>query len=317
MGLKFKIKKKPQARKLPTQFGLTKKQLFLRLCDYQKLYLNRDYSFFEKLLIKFQIKFATKVIIPNLDVHLTTRCTLRCRDCSHKIPYYQKQHQHVMNFDEFRDELNIILKNCSRLYNLLLLGGEPLLNPDLAKMVQYAITKRKIERICIITNGTMVPDENLISTLKTSKKNVVFISDYSLNKDLKNYQPQKILDICKSNNVACSIHKGGYWAKQPDLCLDAKKDIELSKCNFKRCYFKQITLWSNGKIYPCAYSKFINDQTNNKFDSQFILLNNKNLGIKEFKKFFASKYFDVCACCDMTHYGEKIIPAIQLEDNKS
>jgi molybdenum cofactor biosynthesis enzyme MoaA len=38
---------------------------------------------------------------------------------------------------------------------LRLIGGEPLLWPDLAKLISYAIAEVKIKGILIVTNGTL------------------------------------------------------------------------------------------------------------------------------------------------------------------
>lgn len=285
--------------------------------SYDKTYKNKNYNKFEKLLYRLNFIFNKKVDISSLDVHLTTVCTLKCKNCSHKIPYYKKEHQHLMSVDEFKTELDTILNNINNIHNLLLLGGEPLLHKDLPQIVNYANSKKRIKRIVIVTNGTLIPSESLIKEIKQSSKTIIFISSYDLNKSLKNYTPEKIKDICIENNIPYSFTSGNSWQRQPEIKLEPDKVSEQNvEDNFARCDFKYYTLWSNGKIYPCAYSKYINDETNEKYSKEFIDLHSKNLSPKLFKNFFKAPFYKVCECCDMTNYGQILFPAIQIEKGK-
>ncbi|HCY83721.1 MAG TPA: radical SAM protein [Desulfobacteraceae bacterium] len=89
----------------------------------------------------------------NLFFHILTRCNLRCAHC------YINRAQHgetTLPIDTIESWLDIfagqILDGCAAQTNLIFLGGEPTLHPDLAQAVKYARAKG-FKSITIDTNG--------------------------------------------------------------------------------------------------------------------------------------------------------------------
>ena len=108
--------------------------------------------------------FSTNVVY----LEITTVCTLACKLCIAKIPYYTS-HEHV--------ELKYVKKDIEKLFevydyveNLDISGGEPLLYPNLELVLEEALKyKDKWGRVRIITNGTVIPSEAVINVMKTLK----------------------------------------------------------------------------------------------------------------------------------------------------
>lgn len=289
-------------------------RVFNRFYAYEKFYDNKNISKIHKMFLALKLCLTNKVPIASLDVHITTACTLKCKACSHKIPYYKTENHHVMSIDEFKHELDIILKNVDCIYNLLLLGGEPLLHKELDKFIQYANSKKQVKRIVIVTNGTLLPSKNVIKALQNSSKTLIFISSYEKNKSLKNYKPKEICELCENNKIRYVLAHNNSWWRQPEINLYNSYSNQEIENNFFKCDFKYCTLLSGGKIYPCAYAKYINDETQGKYNKDFIDLHTK-ISPKNFKNFFKCSSYKVCECCDMTHYGELIFPAVQLRED--
>ncbi len=266
-----------------------------------------------RIYLKLRYFFTKKVSIPSLDVHLTTHCTLKCKDCSHMIPYYKKENHHIMSFEEFKENLDIILNSVDRIYNLFLLDGEPLLNKELDKMLDYASIKKQIINVRIITNGTIVPNEKIIDILKARKNTSVLLSNYAANKSIKIIKNKEIFDLFDKEGINYYYEGKLKWSRQPEVSLlNTTKNLVELKNNYKKCDFKKCTCLSNNKIYPCALSKYIDDELNHKYDENFInLTSDKNLR-KKFIEFFEKDCFQVCECCDFTNYGKVIFPAMQV-----
>lgn len=88
--------------------------------------------------------------VTNLFLHITTRCNLRCRHC------YINPDQHGKN-DLTIDEIHSCLKIFSRknrFANVIFLGGEPTIHPELPEAVRLA-REMGFRSITIDTNGSL------------------------------------------------------------------------------------------------------------------------------------------------------------------
>lgn len=132
----------------------------------------------------------------NLD--LTDRCTLRCKNCLAMKPYFKNCVD--MSWEDMKQVLdNLINMKWFRRFHLL--GGEPFLYPHLDKVLNLLASVPEIEHVSIITNGTIVPNENVLKALQNPKL-LVRISYYG---DLsKNYK--KLEDACIKNNINVRVH---------------------------------------------------------------------------------------------------------------
>ena len=97
---------------------------------------------------KFKHIITKNVEIPQIEFVLTTRCTLRCQDCVNYIPLINNHIE--MNLDDFKTYVNNLLNATSKIHNLILIGGEPLLVKNLNEFLEFVATKRKIKNIYCI-----------------------------------------------------------------------------------------------------------------------------------------------------------------------
>lgn len=294
-----------------------KTRYYDRMFKYLNIFSDKKPNRFFKLYLKLRFLFTRKVSVSNIDVHITTKCTLKCRDCSHYIPRYPKEAKHTMSLEEYKKYIEIMLKNIDKLYNVLLLGGEPLLHKDLKSFIEYSCSKRQIENVLVVTNGTILPNSELLKSMKHKKVKVV-ISNYSINKSLKNCKIEELLKLLDKEGVKYSFEENFRFYRQPEIDLKNKvtDEIEL-KNNFYKCQFKYCTILGEGKIYPCAQAKYIDTlDYEMKKDSYIDLLNSKTLR-KDFIDFYKKDCFSVCECCDMTNYGTVLFPAIQIKEKKN
>ncbi len=89
----------------------------------------------------------------NLFFHILTKCNLKCRHC------YINREEHgetTLSMDTIRQWLSIFADRC-RETNLILLGGEPTLHPDLSLAVKEA-RRLGFKSITIDTNGYLFHD---------------------------------------------------------------------------------------------------------------------------------------------------------------
>jgi sulfatase maturation enzyme AslB (radical SAM superfamily) len=77
-----------------------------------------------------------RVPVPILDFKITTRCTLKCRECASLMDFYGDKTHHTDSFELFKRRLDKLLSACDRIYYFTFIGGEPLVCKDLANMVE-------------------------------------------------------------------------------------------------------------------------------------------------------------------------------------
>jgi len=102
--------------------------------------------------------------IPQLNVVVTSRCTLKCEHCSSLMPHYKPQ----SDFDASKIivSLDRIFACADLVYHVELLGGEPFLNKKLPLIAKHMLNSGKILHIDVITNGTVLPPNPVLESLK-------------------------------------------------------------------------------------------------------------------------------------------------------
>lgn len=100
---------------------------------------------------------------------LSTSCNLNCRLCTASMPQFRERGVRVFEQAEnYRRELIEIFNIYDHIGTISISGGEPLLNKELSEIA--AITLRefsdRFDQFRIITNGTIIPSEALLQTIK-------------------------------------------------------------------------------------------------------------------------------------------------------
>jgi hypothetical protein len=88
------------------------------------------------------------------------------------------------SIDVLRGNLDTLLSFGVRIYTLSLIGGEPLLYPELAQLIDYIGSKAEIKKILVVSNATIMPNAELLSAMK---RNRVFVSLSNYGKLSKRY----------------------------------------------------------------------------------------------------------------------------------
>lgn len=148
--------------------------------DLEKIGLQKgkNYCSMEQFLTEWFWNYRKKVCLMEVHSTITTRCTLRCKHCNMFMPYYKEQIDYVA--EDILHDLELLFRHVDYVVSYKLLGGEPLINNELANMIMQISEKYgdKIGNIGIITNGTILPNEELINISK--KYDVKFdFSDYT------------------------------------------------------------------------------------------------------------------------------------------
>ena len=277
--------------------------------------------FFAKESISFHI--FKKLNIPQIEFALTTSCTLKCKNCCNYIPYIKKEDALTTSFEEFKSQLDNLFisrgRGINRIYNLILLGGEPLLVKDLPLIVDYAAKNKKISNIWIISNGTIIPNEKLICAMKKHNKKINFrISNYLSNEKLKNVlKHDEIIKKLKENNIQYYYDAKTEWEYVTEKIEKTNRTKEKNKKYYLKCQHPCISVL-NGNVFACPRAgTFYRMHLYEFAPDEEISLNkpDKNLK-KKFIDLYSKTCFSACAYCTMIEDSLKnnVIPALQMED---
>lgn len=102
-----------------------------------------------------------------VEIPITTRCTLRCRDCCNLIPYYEKPSD--LDTGQLLRDIDDFLGNVDRVYRIVVMGGEPFLHPGLATILNHLIQQPKVNIVHIFTNATIMPAPGVMDLVSHPK----------------------------------------------------------------------------------------------------------------------------------------------------
>jgi hypothetical protein len=93
-----------------------------------------------------------KVYTENIEYSVSYHCNLHCANCSHLSPHSTKK---FPSHESFCNDLNRLSK-VLHAKHIRLLGGEPLLNPEISKFIKSAKDSGIADIICVSTNGLLL-----------------------------------------------------------------------------------------------------------------------------------------------------------------
>ena len=263
---------------------------------------------------------------------ITDRCNLFCRLCAEYSPYYKNPP--YTELDKIKKAIDIFFNCVDSIGDFSLFGGEPLLHEDWVDVLIYLDKYiSRINRLLVLTNGTIVPKEEflkkLVSFPKVHEKLQFNISDYGKNLSKRVIE---IESLCKMFNVKCRVINlqesdafCGGWVDFGDHTKKffTEKDIKehAQNCAFRKQFFSNIR-FMDGKIYfsRCAraFRRYYlgitpEDSTDiihfpeNPEPEHFLELRKKIIKMRD------SEYSDACAYCNgICDDSPRFPPAQQL-----
>ena len=276
--------------------------------------IERWVAFYKNMTLKDEFISKGLLNIKSLDVQVTERCSLKCKDCSNLMQYYTNPQN---------SELNVMLKSIDRfmecvnqVYEFRVLGGDPFMNKELHKVIDHLVSYDKVQKIAVYTNARFVPTGENLSCLK-NKKVVVDISNYGL-LDPKKKVVDKMIEVLKKENIKYSEAIVNNWQDCGRITPFQKRTEDELHRVFNNCCNSDILSLLHGKLYRCPFSanasnlKAIPEDKTDVVDlfDEAIPLTELKLKIKELT--YDKKSLTACNYCNGRDYQTpKIDAAIQ------
>ena len=255
---------------------------------------------------------------------ITLKCNLKCKLCGAHSPYYKKPYHPTK--EDLQHQLDDLFQLVSFIDKFDIGGGEPFLRIDLAEIISYLQVRyrNKIGHIRIITNGTMLPPDNVKNGFFFINEALPWRDDFFIIVDkypVKFDKSDEIATYLKKAGIRHEIrdytnnlHCGG-WVDFGDLSL--KHDDDEAKKLFKKCSVPRqgfFTSLVDGKIFPCGRARILYEKG---IGEDYIDISDIKISIttkqQQFIKLLSCEYLKTCKYCNgMSDDSVRFLPAEQL-----
>ena len=232
----------------------------------------------------------------HFDVHITDHCNLNCRGCGH---FSNLCPPTFLDLEAFRSDMAAMAaKLC--IEQIYLLGGEPLLHPQVSEFIRVAREFFPDTRIYVVTNGSLVMRQDDEFWKAMADTHTILMCDaYPIG-----------LPIDDINAKAIATGVTAEWTDDRELFFKVPLDVTGSQApadSYRRCDgINNCPLYKDGRLYPCAYTAYI-DVFTERFgvedmrvsDTDSISVrDNDSSAIME----FMTRPVPFCSHCDFDHF---------------
>lgn len=239
----------------------------------------------------------SKININGLEINISEQCNLCCKGCDHGMDIITPQHIPL-------PALLVDLKNASRYFHsktLRIIGGEPLLHPDLSQIIHDFQAINIADSIELWTNGLLLDN---VSKTNWELLGGIIISKYP-----------NILNPWDSATLKEIADKYKVWIHVRDCntfswSMDNKKNTMVTAKIMHNSCRESATCHTirNGKFYKCVQSAFAKDRLFSSgviFDDDGIELHDSNNFFKKFENhMWSNNPLNACYYC-LGEFGAK------------
>ena len=191
------------------------------------------------------------VHLPSVEIQIISHCNLNCKSCDHFSPLAKPWN---ITVEDFENELINLSKICI-VDELVLIGGEPFLHPQLKQLISLSRKYFQKSKIKIFTNGLLVEKQIKDLSQELKKYGVgLKITKYPLK-----YNYQKLRVILKILKVWYTF-ENDYATDDEWLKINLSRYKQEEYDCYARKYCGNIQMVDN-KLYfcqICAYVKYFN-----------------------------------------------------------
>lgn len=248
-------------------------------------------------------------ILTRLECEIVDHCNLNCNGCGKLSNIAEKRY---LDINDFRYDFERLAELYSNISLIRLLGGEPLLHPELSEFIAIAREIFPFSDIHVVTNGLLATSNKIDSRLFDVMR------DCGARFDISMYQP-----TCKMwFSIKEVLHKEHieYSITEP-ITVFSRRLIQ-ERTDYKESFYQCeigcmiirdgfISRCGRGRILKELANKFNVDIDSNTFDTGWYNIHDTNLDGWKLNKMLYEWPFLACSYCD----GKKMRNlSIMLED---
>lgn len=182
----------------------------------------------------------------DFEVNLADHCNLNCQCCNHFSPIASYTFLNIVQYENDIKRMAELFEG--KINTLALLGGEPLLYPQIERAMQISREYLPETEITIVTNGLLLPQMK-DSFWKACRewKVALLVTKYPIG-----FNYEGCVDKAKAENVKCAISYDSETLKTT-YKLPLKENAVLNPYkNYMKCYHaNQCVVLREGRLYTC------------------------------------------------------------------
>ena len=183
------------------------------------------------------------VVFNRIQYVVTEKCSLKCKDCSHLMQYYKNPHN--VELERYRECFDRLLECVDYIAELRILGGEPFMNREMGKVIEWYCNEGKIQYITVYTNGTIIPGEDILNALKKDKVKV-HISNYKINEA----SIKKLTSIFDQYRIQYFVRAYDSWQDAGGVQFRDYSEKQM-KSIFAECFERNGFTFLRDRLYRC------------------------------------------------------------------
>ncbi len=277
------------------------------------LKLERNLAFYNEMCNKENYITNDKLVLKSLDVQITEKCSLKCKDCSNLMQYYKKPID--TDYDILVKAMDKIMNSVDFIDELRVLGGDPFMYKELSKIINKLSTYKNVERIVVYTNAKFIPKNRNLDYLRLPRV-ILDITNYGE----ASSAADKFVDFAKKEGIAYSMNHCNTWQDCGRIVPKSNKTEKELEHQFNNCCNSDLISLLHGKLFRCPFSangvnlKAFAANKDDEIDLNDDSMSKKDLRDKIMYLAFGKKFLTACRFCNGRDYSTANIPsAIQAK----
>ena len=276
----------------------------------QPLKIERRIEYYRSMCLKDEYSSSGVLNIKSLDVQITERCSLKCKNCCNLMQYYEKPVNSDLN--QLFTSVERLMSCVNKIYEFRVLGGDPFMSKDLHTVIDNLKTYNQVEKVIVYTNAKIIPKGLNLDCLK-DKKVIVDITNYG---EISN-KHDEIIKVLDENKITYSTTRTTVWTDSGRILPYQNETEEDKKKKFINCCNSDILSILHGKLYRCPFSANATNLNAVPVDKTDIVdLCDKTISIEDLKKkikdlTYNKDYLTACSYCNGRDYTVANIEAAE------
>ena len=187
-----------------------------------------------------------KLFLRSIDLIITERCSLRCKDCSNLMQYYE--HPKDCDLEVVFRSIDAICAVVDEIMDFRVIGGDAFMNKQWPMIVKRLTDEPKAKRVVVYTNGTLVPGEKDIPSLQNSKILVIITNYGVLSRKLG-----ELTSALQEHGILHHVLQVDEWLDCAAI-VPHRRSADQNKDLYKKCCAKNMATLSDGKLFRCPYA---------------------------------------------------------------